>query len=115
MEYFRRRRVTKVLKRAGDLIETKGWVQHSFSNNQGFCAIGALREAALGHTNTPNRIDSDASVEALTLAEAVLKRCVDTEGRGIIGWNDRSGRTEDEVKEAFRCALEKVQKKEVKV
>lgn len=78
-----------VLRRAGDLIRERGWHQGSWDNSEGaVCAWQAVKLAAGGDTN--------AETNAVATLLDRIRREFGDEG-SVSGWNDRQGRTVDEV------------------
>jgi len=97
----------EVFRRAVEVLEAHGWTQGTYRSSSGcLCATGALAAALGGQIVEPDddeqetlfadreheRLWSDACLAA---GEAVGV------GRHIVDWNDRPGRTADEVKALF--------------
>lgn len=98
--------VTELLNEAFKLLETKGWIQKATSNSKGYCSLGALSTAR-------NKMIKKAMVSYTSLspfdtiywkAKEKLRKVVG--GGSIIHWNDTTGRTKEEILEAFRKAKE---------
>lgn len=101
-----------VLNQAADLIETDGWAQGDYLNEDGcHCAVGAICEISTGE---PSKI------EELTLdAGAALASFLDPEWNAgaispmrfhtiVVDWNDAKNRTQQEVVHGLRAAAQKV-------
>lgn len=101
--------VLEVLKAARERV-ARGWTQHAHarlstgqptrSNDSAaasWCAVGALGD---GH---------DDSIEtcATCAAETRLVIAAGAERFGLVGWNDASGRTQEEVLQAFDKAIQR--------
>lgn len=81
-----------VLREAANILETGGWIQGDFANEEGaHCALGALMEA---HRRV------SAPDEDYIQASFALRGHVG-EPR-LAGWNDREGQTAEAVIAAFR-------------
>ena len=84
-----------VLRRAGDIIRTRGWARHVFTDREGaVCALQAVRLAAAG--NGP------ALVDAVTV---LLDRIAGEFADGVSsvsGWNDQPGRTQADILRLLR-------------
>lgn len=96
-----------VYERATDLVAA-GWCQNSYSKppiegteNDRFCALGALRRAAT-ELALPARIDM-AALE-WPLREAL--------GTYVFEWNDSTSRTQADVVTALRCVASTLRSKE---
>lgn len=86
--------IGQVLMKAADILRTGGWCQIHFNKRTGeHCMIGAIQEAA-NYTQP---------------ATDIAHRAVLMHGYGMC-WNDRKGRTKEEV----IAALEKVARSERK-
>lgn len=82
-------RTRDVLREAAKVIEKYGWHQNDYGNeSQGFCAIGALSKAG-------PLADIDTAIRAL---QKHVRRL------SIADWNDKPGRTKEEVLKALRGA-----------
>lgn len=84
--------VGKVLLRAADNLRRFGWIQELWCNDNGMCARMAIRFG----TNSPSVIEGAYKTLAkhLRLADPI----------DIIEWNDRDGRTAEEVISALQAA-----------
>lgn len=72
----------RVLWDAADLIDENGWIQHKKRTKNGYCIIGAICEV-------------DASDNSCLLAEAKFCDVVGVLYAEV--WNDKRGRTKEEV------------------
>lgn len=107
-------RVRRLLLRADELLETYGWRQVSFGDREtGFCLVGAVREAGRRGPLLLHRRNLKLELRALE----VLRECAELRGfRGQLGhsgpywgltrWNDRAGRTVDQVRGLLRATAE---------
>lgn len=103
--------VVEVLIEARRLIGEVGWNQHAnakyrneaceplFSLAQSFCLVGAIERAAYNL-----RLDPDG--EESGQARIKLQRAIGDDLRSIVTWNDRNGRTKDEVLELLQVAID---------
>lgn len=79
-----------VLKRAGDIIRTRGWHQGSWTSSQGaVCALHAVRLATGGN----EQAEADA---VAVLLDRIRYEFADR-ASSVPGWNDRRDRTQAEV------------------
>ncbi len=86
--------VKKLLEGALKEIRTRGWIQGTFSSDDGVCLLGAI-DAVYGHTAEPWETQ-DAAERAIKRRIARKQhRAID--GVSIADWNDRKGRKEAEV------------------
>lgn len=92
-------KTSELLRKAADEIRRRGWHQGDYGwsrmdpENCGVCSIGAIRAASSG---TPWDPYFGGGVFA------PLKREIGT--WDIVGWNDKPGRTVEEVLDAFEKA-----------
>jgi hypothetical protein len=90
----------QVLRRALELLNTVGWGQLTYGGpRQGcYCAAGACNAAATsGWAHVKNLASADA--------QAALERAVGAKPGMLIPWNDKKGRTKDDVVGAFSAAI----------
>jgi hypothetical protein len=92
MLLFRNYRVKRVLKEARRLIEEEGWTQGAFHNSRGYCLVGAVEEAT-GY--------SDFGGEVVWELDLQL-------GDNVLYWNDKPGRTKEEVVSLLDRTIEKL-------
>lgn len=94
-----------IFEQAIEEIEKRGWCQGGFeSSNGSVCAAGALK-AALGVKPTDSVFTLHPAHPAYLGSLEVLAGVVGSPSVAAIAeWNDRLGRTEDEVLEALRKA-----------
>jgi len=90
-----------VLHRAADLLEERGWCQHTAGDNEGrICAATAVSAAA-------KECDTDPNAAMAALLRHVR---VDPDGvrpRTVLGrWNDAPGRSRREVTDALRATAD---------
>lgn len=86
--------VLRALVEAAELLDSVGWIQHDGGNSKiGFCALGALNLTALGWNMFNN-------------CKLSLARAMGTASYKIVEWNDKPGRTKEEVLAAFRKTIE---------
>lgn len=92
----------KVLEEARRLLEEEGWVQGVLHRTgEGYCAVGALREAV--HVRCA-RMCGD--VPSMIFKEAYLRLQSQVGGRETVAsWNDRPERTAEDVIMLFGKAL----------
>lgn len=97
----------QVFRRAVELIDENGWTQGMYRSSSGcLCATGALAVALGGEIRRPDEdVDEDALFTDRAAEELWSKACRRA-GRAvggnigdIVDWNDKPGRTVDEVKE----------------
>lgn len=86
---------TKELRTAAaDYIESHGWIQGMWNTTDGaVCMVGALAQAVSGRA--PRKAATTELRRELCLGEYTT----------LISWNDRPGRTKDEVLAALRGTL----------
>lgn len=90
---------TELIHEAADVIRERGWVQHRIRDEKGrVCAVGAIDTVAapLWPTGTGVR----------RAALRLLRLTADSSGRvySLTSWNDRPGRTKEEVLALFEQA-----------
>jgi hypothetical protein len=86
--FVRRRRVADRLRAAADLLATNGWIQGTPEDDQGrHCMAGALYAV------------TDAEGVYLAASQAVREHLNDLDATswGLVSWNDRAGRTAEQV------------------
>lgn len=90
---------SEVFRRAADYLEKHGWLQDDFGEIGGPCCVVGAMQAVKGHApGAPHRGDERWGVKREV---DVLSRYLDTNPEP---WNDRNGRTKDEVVAALRKA-----------
>lgn len=100
----------KVLLRADDLLAGYGWIQGKYTSRKGFCAIGAVH-AAIAEIPIEQRVlvgrEAIATVAELVADQVTIPAtCTGyliPEGM-VTRWNDMSGRTAEDVRQAFQRA-----------
>lgn len=114
------KKTSEILSRASELLDQKGWCQGTLVNDQGnMCMMGALSTAMQEDRLTENSPESDdviferriseerAVVQALSLsiygANAYAFDVICT--NPIPEWNDRPERSVEDVKLAFKKAI----------
>jgi hypothetical protein len=102
------RTVHKVLLKAADLIEQRGWTQGTFRGSDGrLCTHGAIHMAVFdkpdyfGEHDAPLMLAVWCRLRNYLLAKGVKPDLV---RRGCMSWNDAPGRTKEEVVHAMRDA-----------
>ena len=87
-----------VLERAADLLEEFGWCQGQFGSKGygSFCAIGAIFEASVDLSNR----------NFSALAAPLGYKDGSDLGASLSRWNDREGRTKEEVVALLRSGAE---------
>lgn len=86
---------TEIRQKAASLVEEKGWLQGVLWGPKGeVCALGALLIAA----EVPSLIEAPPFFEDLV---ANLEEEIDT-GESLDVWNDKDGRTQQQVVAALR-------------
>ena len=97
--------VSDVLRRAAGVLDERGWCQNNNENADGtVCALGAINVAITGDPDPEAWLPLDK-----LLFENVCHVLVQAAGIKdvfITRWNDREGRTVDEVKAAMVTAAE---------
>ena len=92
-------KVSEVLDRAADRIEAGGWCQAAFRDEGRFCALGAIINVAVAM-----RLGSGALTDIEALVDPALAALAAAVGEdGVMGWNDRPGRTQEEVVAMLRA------------
>ena len=90
---------TKILTKAKEEIEKYGWIQNAHGDRRrGYCVIGALEAA------DPDWVDYDKHARALFSGVIPSGVTEDKESR-ILVWNDKPGRTKEDVLAAFDTAI----------
>jgi hypothetical protein len=87
-QFVRRRRVADRLRAAADLLATNGWIQGQPSDEHDrYCMAGALYAV------------TDAEGVYLAASQAVREHLNDLDATswGLVSWNDRAGRTAEQV------------------
>ncbi len=88
--------VARVLLYAADQLETVGWCQGTEMDRQGrMCAVGAIRRACR---------DRGEEVFGMLSHLAIVRVCTVVDEVSVPSWNDREGRTRDDVTTALRRA-----------
>ena len=97
---------------AHDLLLTEGWVQKAMRSDEGRCAMGAMCDALPFFKASNGR--TRFSVVRDQMYEVVLGEIGHKRGRGsrIAEWNDRGGRTIDDVLDLFRRCAKTLRNKE---
>lgn len=101
-------KTSEVLDRAADLLERDGWCQGALHDSAGrMCAVGALRRAIVVQVD----LDPSTLGQVDEVEEAARRRLMAVaDPRGWVGaggvpdWNDREGRTFQDVLDTFRKA-----------
>jgi len=94
-----------VLRKAKALIEEKGWHQGAYQGPTGCLCVRGACYAAAGLDLASPEFDSAAAMDAET-AQYLLGEQVDVHLLGsLAAWNDRPGRTKEEVIAAFDKAI----------
>lgn len=83
---------TKVLRDAADLLERVGWCQGYLEDNGKVCMVGALRAAGM------LRLGRGPYRELVARVSQQIGHC------SWLQWNDRPGRTKEEVIAKLRSA-----------
>ena len=97
--------VPEVLRRAEQEIGTRGWCQHTLKDEHGaVCARGAIYLAVAATTDPLAMAWTD-----YMLTEAADDALSVYLGEHVTLWNDREGRTVDEVRAALSAAAEKTE------
>jgi hypothetical protein len=108
MEHLKLTDPAEILEAAADVLETKGWGQGcEFKMENGertaFCAIGAIREV-IGFYNIEQTLFFTTMVlahEAMDVSNRVAG-LMDTDQGSVVSFNDKPGRTADEVIDLFK-------------
>jgi len=93
-----RDRAVEVLHKALAHMKQYGWISGKYEDpaSQRCCAMGAIRRATE---------DSYERSDAQALLCQALGRPANAESY-VTGWNDTAGRTEEQVRELFRAAVD---------
>ena len=96
-----------VLQGAKNVLLEKGWTQHHYRDDDGYCSVGAIREA-MGWWNLEYLEGADAFgfMEIINTATDFIR--VETTKQGfthVPSWNDLNGRTFGDVMEIFDAAI----------
>lgn len=93
--------VAKVLETAAEVINERGWCQGIYRKDSGeVCAIGALVTA-----DCRLELGGQAYPRAVGAVSGAAHR-LDPEVMSVVEWNDRPGRTKDEVVQLLRDTAE---------
>lgn len=95
-----------ILEKAAEVLDARGWCQGHYQDDQGqLCAVGAIRVATWGTA----RWDHSNAVEYLAsrMAQEAMSAHLGVEDIAV-GWNDRPGRTKDEVIDTFKHAAKEL-------
>lgn len=84
-----------VLVEATQILKKEGWVQGSFQNYNGRCALGAVNGAGYNLNATDGVVDR---------AKARLERALPKSYSGVIAYNDYPGRTFNAILRLFQKA-----------
>jgi hypothetical protein len=104
----------QLLTRAAEILDERGWFQGWYIRDDGcVCAVGAVNLAA-SEADGNEALDLDAESEWDNISTSVrwarenaleaLRGAVDG---SIVEWNDKPGRTKDEVQAILRRAAER--------
>jgi hypothetical protein len=106
--------VQRILLDARHLIE-KGWIRGAMEEDGKFCSIGAIykvRGVEMSMSTIVEDLDPLTKSAIETVSEVVDDECfhrdcgVSCKSSVVVGWNDRPGRTQEEVVAAFTRAIE---------
>jgi hypothetical protein len=92
------------LNKAADLLESEGWTQGTWHDEDGYCAIGAIDEVM---TNEWGKTDKEDYALWNSLHQTKLdarRQFRDYVGMGIASWNDNVAQSKEEVVAAMRAA-----------
>ena len=95
----------QVLCEAGDLIEEKGWIQHSPKTAKGYCLSGACNEVLNRKTGLSN-VERDllSTMVAMHLTAAIKPGSTATSFLEAQSYNDAKGRKKEEILDVVRRA-----------
>ena len=106
--------VAKILEGAAEILEKYGWIQNSLANNQGYCAIGAIRQSAINNQNVNYFEEYGLALASRYLFKYMTKHDYFLNCNvlaikvcnvpAIEVWNDTQGREKFEVIELLRQA-----------
>lgn len=88
----------QVLDQAADLLEQRGWIQGRMYADEGLCAVGAIFSTARDLDVYRHAIVAFATEIGFEYPWGVGRPCP------ISAWNDRDGRTKEEVVDHLRWA-----------
>lgn len=86
-----------LLGKAAELLKKIGWCQGTMKNARGnVCLLGALSDMCGDHFSDNGGAPQYCSLQ-LDLHETLIADGFPPEDAGVVKWNDRDGRTADEV------------------
>lgn len=93
---------------ARDLIEGHGWVQKKFgTSGDGFCLVGSLVQASGVAMNRHRQQGLDPPKTREHEALALILKLIEGDSlHDVVEWNDREGRTREQVLELLETAIE---------
>jgi hypothetical protein len=95
----------QVLCEVADLIETKGWIQHTARSAAGYCLSGACDEVVNRKLSTPGKErDLLRELVVLHLTAAIKPGSNASTFHEVQTYNDTKGRTKEEAVAAARKA-----------
>ena len=103
----------QILRKAIDILDTNGWTTGNYASDSGqYCAVGALTAAAGGEVPAPGDQGWHEDIQNMENSTLVIAIQDTLRSRGAIDkwdflpdWNDRTGRTKEEVIELFTSFL----------
>lgn len=88
-------------------LEAHGWMQHDMGRPDGpKCAVAAVNFAMSGKCEAVTLTPEEEVVRDYLLRE--MERVINIPFISVVTWNDREGRTQDEVIAAFRATAERL-------
>lgn len=97
-----------ILNRAADELERHGWIQGKYGTTRGAkCIMGAIAFAGVGKIPTSPFFRWNLQTMA---ANKILETCTPPRWTAV-AWNDRAGRTKEQVIRLLRRAAKKAEKK----
>ena len=92
--------VSDYLNKAADIIEEKGWIQGDFETEDGVCVNRAITLVTWSDRGRPMDIELSDQVRR------ALREYLSSAPLSLYKWNDKPGRTKEEVLAALRGAAE---------
>ena len=90
----------RAVRRAAEVLADRKWLQGGIGNSgSGMCAIGAINFAIIGNTRPSYSMDPRSTLvtNSINLLGRWLKDVGVDENGDVPSWNDKNGRTKEEV------------------
>lgn len=92
------------LNKAADLLESEGWTQGAWHDEDGYCAIGAIDEVMINEWGKTDKEDYALWNSLHQTKLATRRQFREYVGMGIAWWNDNVAQSKEEVVAAMRAA-----------